>query len=153
MFFRINNIEQMGTGIRRMRNATSEANVAEPEFEFTGFFKVTFKRRETDSLVGHTSAANRPQSAATADRKKSVISFLEKNNQGKVSDFINLISLSEGRVRDCYWSDPSEDYPATQSRRRPTQTSGETAAWRRPPARGGPCGCGIKPLERQLIMC
>ena len=47
MLFRIDYIEQMGTGIRRMRNATREANVAEPEFEFSGFFKVTFKRDES----------------------------------------------------------------------------------------------------------
>ena len=100
MFFRIDYIEQMGTGIRRMRNATRDAHVAEPEFEFSGFFKVTFKRTELDSSIGPQSAANRPQSATTADRKKNVISFLEKNRQGKVSDFIHLIALSEGRVRD-----------------------------------------------------
>jgi ATP-dependent DNA helicase RecG len=100
MFFRIDYIEQMGTGIGRMRNATREANVAEPKFEFSGFFKVTFKRNETGSSIGHQSATNRSLSTTTADRKKCVISFLEKNSQGKVSDFINLISLSEGRVRD-----------------------------------------------------
>ena len=44
MLFRIDYIEQMGTGIGRMRNAAREANVAEPKFEFSGFFKVTFKR-------------------------------------------------------------------------------------------------------------
>jgi ATP-dependent DNA helicase RecG len=43
MFFRIDYIEQMGTGIWRMRNATREANVAEPEFEFTGFLKLRSK--------------------------------------------------------------------------------------------------------------
>jgi len=48
MFYRIDYIEQMGTGIRRMRTAAREANVAEPEFEFTGFFKVTFKRNMKD---------------------------------------------------------------------------------------------------------
>ena len=47
MFYRIGYIEQMGTGIMRMKNATREAKVAEPEFEFSGFFKVTFKRSET----------------------------------------------------------------------------------------------------------
>jgi ATP-dependent DNA helicase RecG len=52
MFFRIDYIEQMGTGIGRMRNATREANVAEPEFEFPGFFKVTFKRSEAESSIG-----------------------------------------------------------------------------------------------------
>ena len=44
MLYRINYIEQMGTGIVRMKNATREAKVAEPEFEFSGFFKVIFKR-------------------------------------------------------------------------------------------------------------
>ena len=57
MFFRIDYIEQMGTGIRRMRNAAREANVAEPEFEFTGFFKVTFKRNEIDNSIGRQSVA------------------------------------------------------------------------------------------------
>ena len=100
MLFRIDYIEQMGTGIRRMRKATHDANVAEPIFEFSGFFRVTFKRSEMDSSIGHQSATNRLYSATTADRKKSVSSFIEKNSQGKVSDFIDLIGLSEGRVRD-----------------------------------------------------
>ena len=93
-------IEQMGTGIRRMRNATREAQVAEPEFELTGFFKVTFKRNPLDISIGHQSAANRLQSATTADRKSKIISFLEEHNQATVSDFISIIGLSEGRVRD-----------------------------------------------------
>jgi ATP-dependent DNA helicase RecG len=42
-------IEQMGTGIKRMLNAAREAQVIEPEFELTGFFKVTFKRNESEN--------------------------------------------------------------------------------------------------------
>ena len=99
MFYRIDYIEQMGTGIRRMRNATREANVAEPEFEFSGFFKVTFKRNENDISIGRQSVANRSQSVEPTDRKQVIISFLEKNGQGKVSDFIDIIGLSDGRVR------------------------------------------------------
>ena len=49
MLHRIGYIEQMGTGIMRMRNAAKEANVAEPVFEFTDFFKVTFKRSDAQS--------------------------------------------------------------------------------------------------------
>ena len=93
-------IEQMGTGIRRMRNATRKAQVAEPEFELSDFFKVTFRRNNHDISIGRQSAANRLQSATTADRKKKVISFLEKNQQVKVLDLVNIIGLSEGRVRD-----------------------------------------------------
>jgi ATP-dependent DNA helicase RecG len=64
MFFRIDYIEQMGTGIGRMRNAMREANVAEPKFEFTGFFKVTFKRDKVETSIGRQSVANRSQSVA-----------------------------------------------------------------------------------------
>ena len=55
-------IEQMGTGIERMKDAAREANVAEPEFEFSGFFKVAFKRNAADIPIGRQSAVNRPQS-------------------------------------------------------------------------------------------
>jgi ATP-dependent DNA helicase RecG len=44
MLHRIKYIEEMGTGIKRMRNATKELDVAAPEFELNNFFKVTFKR-------------------------------------------------------------------------------------------------------------
>ena len=46
MLHRINYIEQMGTGIMRMKNATKEANVASPEFELHDFFRVTFARNK-----------------------------------------------------------------------------------------------------------
>jgi len=45
------------------------------------------------------SVANRSLSVATTDRKSAVISFLIENGEAKVSDFINLIGLSDGRVR------------------------------------------------------
>jgi ATP-dependent DNA helicase RecG len=92
MFFRIDYIEQMGTGIGRLRNATREANVAEPKFEFSGFFKVTFKRNEVETSIGR-------QSIAVIDRKRAVISYLEENGQARVADFVSVIGLSDGRVR------------------------------------------------------
>jgi predicted HTH transcriptional regulator len=49
MLYRIGYIEQMGTGIMRMKNAAKAAKVAEPEFEFSGFFKATFKRNDAQS--------------------------------------------------------------------------------------------------------
>jgi len=57
MLHRCGYIEQMGTGIERMRNATREARVAQPIFELSDFFKVTFKRVETKSSIGRQSAA------------------------------------------------------------------------------------------------
>jgi ATP-dependent DNA helicase RecG len=45
MLYRIGYIEQMGTGIMRMKNAVREAQLVEPEFELVNFFKVAFKRK------------------------------------------------------------------------------------------------------------
>jgi ATP-dependent DNA helicase RecG len=99
MFFRIDYIEQMGTGIGRMRDAARKANVAEPAFEFDGFFKVTFKRHAADASIGHQSVGNRSLSVAASDRKHAVIDYLNEHGQAKVVDFVTIIGLSDGRVR------------------------------------------------------
>jgi predicted HTH transcriptional regulator len=83
-----------------MRNAAREANIAEPKFEFTGFFKVTFKRNEADVSIGNQSAINRQLSVATADRKSFIIDFIEKNGQGKVNELASALGLGSRRVRD-----------------------------------------------------
>jgi len=99
----------MGTGIQRMRNAAREANVAEPEFEFTDFFKVTFKRNENTVSIGRQSAANRSQPVKPAEKKQAIISFLKENSQGRVSDFVKIVGLSNGRVRELLREMASEE--------------------------------------------
>ncbi|MGK9369215.1 ATP-binding protein [Melioribacter sp. Ez-97] len=44
-------VEKVGSGISRMRNAMLEAGLSEPEFDFSDFFVVTFKRPEADYNV------------------------------------------------------------------------------------------------------
>jgi predicted HTH transcriptional regulator len=104
MFFRIDYIEQMGTGIRRMRNATRKADVAEPEFEFTGFFKVTFKRNELDM----TSAIN--IFLRQAIRKNGIpFELIADVPQKKTRQFGRL----KGKMweADCHdWFEPLEDF-------------------------------------------
>ncbi|MDR2523387.1 MAG: helix-turn-helix domain-containing protein [Synergistaceae bacterium] len=92
MFYRINYIEQMGTGIGRMRDAARKAHVAEPVFEFDGFFKVTFKRLPLETSIGR-------QSVAASDRKQTIAAYLEEHGQAKVSELIEVIRLSNGRIR------------------------------------------------------
>jgi ATP-dependent DNA helicase RecG len=95
MFFRIDYIEQMGTGIGRMRDATRKANVAEPVFEFDGFFKVTFKRNPPDTSIGRQSAANRPPIGRYRSRRlpESKLSLLILKNMVKLK-FQNLLISS-----------------------------------------------------------
>ncbi|MDR0558231.1 MAG: winged helix-turn-helix transcriptional regulator [Treponema sp.] len=101
MFFRIDYIEQMGTGIGRMRDATRKADVAEPIFEFDGFFKVTFKRNTTQSTVASNGQAitGDGQAIKTSDRKRVILSYFEKHTQATASEVAELLGLSKGRVR------------------------------------------------------
>jgi ATP-dependent DNA helicase RecG len=102
MFFRIDYIEQMGTGIGRMRNATRKANVAEPEFEFSGFFKVTFRRNDpnTPNLAsGNQAVTSGNQSVVTTDRKREIYSILKKEGRASSAKLAESLGLTTGRIR------------------------------------------------------
>ena len=58
LFYRIDYIEQMGTGIMRMMEAAKEANVAAPQFKFDNFFRVTFRRPPIDIPNGRQAAGS-----------------------------------------------------------------------------------------------
>ena len=102
MLYRINYIEQMGTGIMRMKNAAREAKVAEPIFELANFFKVTFKRNITSRPIvpsDRQSIASDGQSLKTSDRKKTIQSYIETHGQATSSEIADLLSLSKARAR------------------------------------------------------
>ncbi|MBI5299847.1 MAG: putative DNA binding domain-containing protein [Deltaproteobacteria bacterium] len=46
LFHRMGEIEKIGSGIRRMKDATKKAHVPPPRFEVTGFFVAVFKKEE-----------------------------------------------------------------------------------------------------------
>ena len=102
MFYRIGYIEQMGTGIMRMKRATRDAKVAEPVFELANFFKVTFKRNETvqsTAASGSQAVASGSQAVTTTDRKRTILAYLEENDHLTAKDIIEKTGLSSGRVR------------------------------------------------------
>jgi len=92
----------------RIKKAAKDAKVATPKFELDGFFKVTFKREGSQLVASdNQSVANRLQSAAIgcqstapADRKQTIVSLLRKQEQVRVSELINIIGITEGRIRD-----------------------------------------------------
>lgn len=101
MLYRISYIEQMGTGIVRMKNATRAAHVAEPVFELTGFFKVTFKRNTAQSTaVGDKQAITSDwQAIKTGDRKRTIVAFIEEHELITAAEAAEILNLSKGRVR------------------------------------------------------
>ena len=113
MLYRIDYIEQMGTGIKRMRNAAQEAGVEEPEFELIDFFKVIFKRKTIDDAIGNQSVTNRSQSFAidklaiendklaieNSDKISIILKYIKQNGSGKNMDLVKLLGLSSQRIR------------------------------------------------------
>jgi predicted HTH transcriptional regulator len=107
----------MGTGIVRMKNAAKEANVAEPEFEFTGFFKVTFKRTSLEAVcinekqaetdrngqkraeTNSKQAVNKQKQAETSSQKHFVCALIEDSDKISSSEIAARIGLSESRTR------------------------------------------------------
>lgn len=102
MFYRINYIEQMGTGIMRMKNAARKAHVAEPEFEFSGFFKVTFKRNEQVQSIGTSDGraiASDERAIGIHDRKRVILSRIEEHGHLTVAEIADFLGLSKVRAR------------------------------------------------------
>ena len=99
MLYRIDYIEEMGTGIMRMKNAAKDANVAEPKFDLHDFFRVTFMRNQA-AINGESAIGSDRAAMETSDRFSAVLKYLEKNGSGKNADFAELLGLSSQRVRE-----------------------------------------------------
>jgi len=107
LLHRIHYIEQMGTGIKRMREATEKANVAEPVFELENFFKTTFKRTQIENSGGVLSLATGDKQAITSDKQAIktserilvISSYIEKHGKITASVVAELLKLSNSRAR------------------------------------------------------
>jgi len=97
MLCRIDYIEQMGTGIERMRTAAKDADVAQPEFDLDGFFRVIFKR--ATSIGNQAGAITDRLPIETPDRDEIILKFLNDNNTGKASEIAHLLGVSTDRAR------------------------------------------------------
>jgi len=104
MLCRIDYIEQMGTGIERMRNAAKDAEVAEPEFDMEGFFRVIFKRsllnnNKSTAITDRLPIDTDRLPIEIGDRTAAIMNYLNENGSAKSADFAKLLGLGSDRVR------------------------------------------------------
>ena len=117
-------IERMGTGINRINAAMEGAGFNKPIFRTEGiFFKVIFERQratvesdnsdrlaigsdrlaiDSDKLaIGSDRLAIDSDKLAieNGDRISAILNYIETNGSGKNSDFVKLLGVSPGRVR------------------------------------------------------
>ena len=86
LLHRIGYIEEMGTGINRMRLACEEAGVAEPEFTYDSFFVATFKRTPlpdaiTDASSDNSDGRNVGNAVGINDTQKTILKAMAANPQ------------------------------------------------------------------------
>ncbi len=108
LFERINMVEQIGSGIARMKDALTSANLPEPKFNFDGMFTVIFSRKKSSGKSsGKSSEENLKmviqQLKSKSDTKlgKSALSILEmiyKNNQITIPEMANKIGITERAI-------------------------------------------------------
>ena len=111
LLHRIDYIEQMGTGIMRIKKAAKDAKVATPKFELNDFFRVTFNRDNSQSVTsdsqsaakrspsGRQAVAKRSEHPVKNDKKQAVILFLKKHDQVRAPELLSVLDLSDGRIR------------------------------------------------------
>ena len=105
MLHRVGYIEQMGTGIMRIKNAAKEANITEPEFELEGFFKVSFIRnayqpiKTSDGQAIDKRLTSDGDTKETSEKKQFILNYLEIQKKVTVSDVSGIIKLSKPRIR------------------------------------------------------
>jgi ATP-dependent DNA helicase RecG len=103
LLHRIDYIEKMGTGINRMRLAAEEAGVAEPEFTFDTFFRVTFKRMPLPVAADVVNVGNNVVNVGSgSDRGEAdsiILSFITANPAMTLKELAEKLNLSERQVQ------------------------------------------------------
>jgi predicted HTH transcriptional regulator len=81
-----------------MKNAASAANVAEPDFDWDYFFKVTFERNPSINALSTVSGDR--TAIENGDRISAVLEYLEVHSKASNSDFAELLGLRPTRTRE-----------------------------------------------------
>ncbi len=82
-------VEQIGSGIKRMKNLMKKANLSPPKFEMNNFFAVTFKRKKP--LI---EPLPEPLIEPLPEPSKKIIKFIGRNKKVNRLKIISQIGLS-----------------------------------------------------------
>jgi ATP-dependent DNA helicase RecG len=95
MLHRSQYIEQMGTGIQRMRLALKEAELPEPIFQREGFFKVIFTRVANESVKSASKRSIPVYIPETVDRVKELVDFCSvPRTRDEMQQYLGILSRS-----------------------------------------------------------
>ena len=92
----IGRADQLGSGIRNLYTYTKLYSGGEPELIEGDIFKTIIP---LVSASGKQAENKRKQVSNTSDKKMFIVSYIKENGKVSVADLVEIIRLSEGRVR------------------------------------------------------
>ena len=92
LLHRIDFVENMGTGISKIKDLLKKANAPEPRFEFGGFYTILFPRPKPLALLDETSSEKLGEKLGENEMK--VIQYLYKNRKASIVSIAQSIGLS-----------------------------------------------------------
>ena len=97
MLHRIRYIEQMGTGINRIKEAVKSVKLSEPKFEMSEFFKVIFERNELQKDgVGDGNKDGIGDGINSTQNK--ILIEIKKSPKATISELTSIIGISKRNV-------------------------------------------------------
>lgn len=100
LFSRLNKVERLGSGIRKMRKAMAEAGLPGPEFDPNGFFAVIFRRSPEFALK-----RPRPETAQETIQKttqktaQKIMALIARNPRVTREELTKLIGITDSGIK------------------------------------------------------
>lgn len=88
---RVDLVENMGTGIHKIRRLLKDAGCPEPEFEFDSFFTIVFKRDSSGIFDVSEENSSVKSSVKTADK---IIELMRENSQITIPELANVLGIT-----------------------------------------------------------
>ncbi|GHS89855.1 hypothetical protein FACS1894201_11190 [Bacteroidia bacterium] len=85
-------VEQVASGIPRMRNEMREVGLPEPVFHTEGFFTITLMRPNTTKVTLKTIEFE------LLDTQKSIVAMMQRNSKVTVIDMVSQLNLSKKTI-------------------------------------------------------
>ena len=102
LFHRMDKVEEIGSGIDRMRNLLRDANLKEPVFEMTTFFRTIFYRDPEYALKGEVEdiARERTRVKTRGKTRDKILGLLRQNSQLTVDEMADILEIT---IKDVEW--------------------------------------------------
>lgn len=100
LFSRLNKVERLGSGIRKMRKAMADAGLPEPEFDPNGFFTALFRRSPEFALKQPLpETAQKTAQNATQKTAQKIIVLIEQKPDVTRLELAKAIGITDSGVK------------------------------------------------------